>query len=126
MSDISSYNDIKDLEYLKEIPFNFINKQIGILVGVNMSEMLQPIEIVEGPSDQPFAVRYKFGWALLANTCDGISTFANLSCHQIQVKNNEASEQINLFERYCNREFAEKHFEDICNSVEHEKWKQLI
>jgi len=78
MSDSPSYNDIKDLEYLKEIPFNFINKHIGILVGVNMSEMLKPIEIVEGPSDQPFAVRYKFGWALLGNTCDGITTFSNL------------------------------------------------
>src|SRR5215469_4275829 len=63
--DIPNKRDIQNLSHLKNIPFNFINKRVGILIGVNHAHILKPLEVVEGYYNQPYAIRYKQGWSLI-------------------------------------------------------------
>ena len=117
-----SHEDISGLDYLQQIPFKFIDAKIGILIGMNKSEMLKPHEIIEGPYNYPFAVRYSLGWTIQGNTPDGIPSFMNLRCHRTQILENDD----NLFEKYCQREFSEKDSEEICESVEDKKFKEQV
>src|SRR5678815_3631176 len=122
MEESPSIKDINGLEYLSHVPFNFIESKIGLLIGMNQSKLLKPIEVVEGHYNSPFAVKYLFGWALQGSTPDGIPAFMSLRCHKTQIQ----QEDDNLLEKYCSREFSEKNPEQVCESVEDLKWKNKV
>jgi len=126
--DTPSKDKVKDLEYLSDINFNFIDSEIGILVGMNASELMKPLEIRQGPEkNQPFAVKYKLGWSILGTTIEGIPSFANLKCHRIQIDEIEDIEnQNNILEKYVKREFADKNPEEITESIEDKRWKNKV
>ncbi len=63
--DTISESNVKGYSYLNGVPFNFIDAEICLLVGINHPSIIQPLEIVRGPNeDDPYATRHKHGYAL--------------------------------------------------------------
>ena len=42
---------------------------IGMLIGRNVPTAFQPINIIYGGTDEPWAEEYKFGWTIIGNVC---------------------------------------------------------
>eukprot|EP00095_Tigriopus_kingsejongensis_P008157 snap_masked-scaffold735_size104922-processed-gene-0.5 protein:Tk08157 transcript:snap_masked-scaffold735_size104922-processed-gene-0.5-mRNA-1 annotation:"rna-binding protein 14-like isoform x3" len=62
--DIPGPNDIADFPSLKDIPFNFVKADVGLMIGINVPEALRPLEVVNGDDHGAYASRHKLGWAL--------------------------------------------------------------
>ena len=62
--DVPKQEDIKDLPYLNEINFNFVNADIGLLVGSNLPSIIKPLKIVDRGENEPYASLHKHGYAL--------------------------------------------------------------
>ena len=62
--DSPSEKDVTNIQFQRDIPFQFINEKIGILVGMDMPEILEPLETVKSNRKGPYASRHHFGWAL--------------------------------------------------------------
>lgn len=43
--------------------------KIGMLIGRNIPTAFQPISIIYGKENQPWAEEYKFGWTIIGNVC---------------------------------------------------------
>ena len=51
-------------EVAKEIPPYFQHLGIGLLIGANCSEALQPLQVIPVNGDSPYAVLHKHGWTV--------------------------------------------------------------
>ena len=56
--------DVSPYESIRELPFNFIDRKIGILIGMNLPQLAKPLEIVNTSDSGIFAIRYLLGWAV--------------------------------------------------------------
>jgi hypothetical protein len=56
--------DVDRWQHLKGIQVQEIDAGVGLLIGSNVPEVLQPIEFRESKDGGPFATRTKFGWVL--------------------------------------------------------------
>lgn len=83
--DSPSREHIKNYSHLKDVPFEFIDKKIGILLGMKMPELIKPLEVVSGKSGEPYASLHQFGWAL--NGPVGAVIDKRSMCHRIKIKN---------------------------------------
>lgn len=57
----------KDLErwpYLKEVCLPSIKAEIGLLIGANVPEVMEPWQVISSRDNGPFAVRTKLGWTV--------------------------------------------------------------
>jgi hypothetical protein len=62
--------------------------EIGILIGSNCPEALQPLQVVPSSGRGPFAVRYQFGWTV--NGPVHVKTDSNgVTCHRILISDIE-------------------------------------
>lgn len=50
--------------HLKNLPFEIIEAPVGLLLGMNASDALRPLEVVKGEDNSPFGIRYQHGWAI--------------------------------------------------------------
>ena len=64
INDSPRYSDIENSEHLKNIPFNFISRSIGLLVETNAVDIIMPLETVSGSKNEPYVTRHLFGWAV--------------------------------------------------------------
>lgn len=80
--DLFRQDILKNYPHLRNVPFKFIEKNIGLLIGMNMPEMVKPLEIVDGAWNDPYASRHRLGWALNGptNVMGG-----KHSCHRTKV-----------------------------------------
>ena len=62
--DVPLPEEIKQENHLNDIPFKFIDKPVGILIGMSEYELLIPQESVYSLPRKSFAVRYKLGWSI--------------------------------------------------------------
>ena len=63
---IATQKDVDRLTYLQglQLPRALDNGEINLLIGVDVPEALQPVEIRKSRNGGPFAVQTRFGWAL--------------------------------------------------------------
>jgi hypothetical protein len=61
---IAHQEDVDRWQHLKGIQVQEIDAGVGLLIGSNIPEVLQPIEFRESKDGGPFATRTKFGWVL--------------------------------------------------------------
>lgn len=64
IDDSPKSSDLKKLPEFGNIPFQFINCKIGILIGMNFPEIIKPLHIKESSKNGPYASKHIFGWAL--------------------------------------------------------------
>ena len=43
--------------------------EIGLLIGRNVPAAFQPISVVSGNEEEPWAAQYKFGWTIIGRVC---------------------------------------------------------
>lgn len=101
--DSPSYEDIKNEKDFEEIPFDFINSKIGILIGMNEPDIIKPLQVVQPRNDGPYASRHKLGWALNGPICGSATT---IQC--LRTKTQEVLELEDKFDRVFNVDFREE------------------
>lgn len=117
--DLATQCDIQRWPHLKDIPLVETNVDVGILLGVNNTQALKPIEVVEGNAHEPFAVRYKLGWAVcgrLNSSSDDCSIKANLTKVDLSAK----------IETFFNQEFVDSNSTDLGPSMEDKLWEKRV
>jgi hypothetical protein len=102
---VPNQRDVNRWPHLKGINIPRIDAEVGLLIGSDVPEVLQPREVRESKDGGPFATRTIFGWVLNGplgrNDC------------QIPTANFvQANAQLNQqFEQFCNREFDDSIYE---------------
>ena len=119
--DSLKYDDVKSFTALKNVPFKFKNVKIGLLIGLNVPELIKPLEIVNTTKDGPYASKHLFGWAFNGPVP---GTSWSTSCFRTELESDykELDRKIN---NYFARDF-EDHYDDTTTSVEDEVWKQKV
>ena len=51
--------------------------KIGMLIGRNVPTAFQPLSIIYGDEEEPWAEEYKFGWTVIGRVCLGQKTLTN-------------------------------------------------
>lgn len=52
------------LEHLNGVPFNFIDSNVSMIIGMNRPEQMKTFQIIEGQENGAYASLHKLGWAL--------------------------------------------------------------
>ncbi len=50
--------------YLKDVGLPSIEAEIGLLIGANVPEIMEPWQVISSKDNGPFAVRTKLGWTV--------------------------------------------------------------
>ena len=50
--------------YLDDVPFNFVETKVSLLIGMDRAEMMKPLKVVDGPHNSSYATLHQLGWAL--------------------------------------------------------------
>ncbi len=114
-NDVVQPKDVEPYNYLHNVPFNFVDSSIGILIGNNVPEIMRPLEVIGGPVNQPFASRHSLGWAFNGPINQ---TGRKVISNRTFTRGSYFDEMI---ENYVSREF-----DDFANekapSIEDQKW----
>ena len=102
---IGKEEDIHRWPHLKGLSLPEIDAEIGLLIGSDVPEALQPIEVRPSENGGPFATKTVFGWVLNGPLGRSKSTIPTANF----VHSNDALER--QFYDYCNREFNDSNYE---------------
>ena len=122
--DSPSCDDVRKIEEFNDIPFNFINSKIGILIGMNEPEIIKPLQIVQPNENGPFVSRHKLGWAI-----NGPINGSSFSAQCLRTKTREAADLESNFDKVFNADFCEE--KDKARppkylSPDEERWLQFV
>lgn len=117
MVDSPSKQDVEGETHLNDIPFHFLGKPIGILIGMRQSKLMIPLEVVYSENKKTFAVRYSLGWSLAGTIYTPDLLQQRRHCHLLRV-----DEQLN---QLYNDEFRCEGSEDLLPSKEERRWEQI-
>ncbi|XP_059093458.1 uncharacterized protein LOC131888586 [Tigriopus californicus] len=109
--------------HLSDIPFVFIDANVGLLLGANSPEALKPLEIVSGPVGTPYASKHKLGWAL-----NGPIGTRRMSGRQVKVNSVQADYQgidKELRQMYSN-DFRDIGEDELGPSAEDKVWLKKV
>ena len=105
-SDIPSYDHIEKYSHLKEIPFEFLNSEILLLIGMSAFNLMKPLQLIHSENDSdPCAMLTPLGWALIGSIIDRESNVVN--CNNIIVKDQNGETIENYFESVFSRDFID-------------------
>ena len=62
--DVAKQRETEQYEHLRDVPFKFLDENVGLLLGVNIPSVMKQLEIVDGSPDDPFASRHLLGWVV--------------------------------------------------------------
>ena len=101
-NDAAKQEDVDRWSHLAGITIPKIRTNVGLLIGNDHSEIMEPIEIKRGSQGGPYAVRTSLGWVLngplrLDNAGGGNKSTVNF----IRADENLSQQ----FKDFCNREF---------------------
>ena len=97
VDNIARQRDVDRWEHLRGIHVREMNSEIGLLIGNDAPEALQPIEVRQSENSGPYATRTVFGWAING-------PLGRVGAHRSTANFIEA-ELNQQFERFCNLEF---------------------
>lgn len=63
-NDLVSEEEIRSWAHLADIPFEFIDTDVGLMLGANAIEAIKPLKIITGQEGKPYAARHKLGWSV--------------------------------------------------------------
>ena len=71
-SDITTPDIVRQWDHLKDVADEVHYRSdidIGMLIGRNVSTAFQPLKVIYGEADEPWAEKYKFGWTIIGPVC---------------------------------------------------------
>ena len=120
--DVLKQEDLRNWKHLEGIPFQLVDAEIGLLLGMNALDVLKPLEVVSGSDQEPFAIRHKLGWAFYGpksrNTIP--SLISRISVNRIKVETDQMIRQ--MFEQ----EFPDDADSSLAPSIDDLKWKRRV
>ena len=120
---ITKQDDIENWSYLHgvTVPKALKDQDVGLLIGVDVPEALEPEEIKRAQDGGPYAVKTKFGWTL--NGPLGRYGKEHKQCYLVpSYENDDMLEK--QFKQYINRDFCES-TTDNCKTMSMEDKKAL-
>ena len=102
---IANQHDVDRWPHMKGIKIPSIDAEVGLLIGSDVPEVLQPREVRGGTDGGPFATRTIFGWVM--NGPLGRKGNQTPTANFIQ-GDAQLSQQ---FQQFCNREFSDSIYE---------------
>ena len=122
--DVPMYKDICKNAQLKNIPFKYINAEIGMLIGMNVPELLFPLETIpkyrELQPNDPYATLHKFGWALQGPT-KGPPEDGKARCNRIVAEAEENMDE--KLARFFDQDFKDSCDESLGPSIQDNLWQ---
>ncbi|XP_047741664.1 uncharacterized protein LOC125179586 [Hyalella azteca] len=116
--DIPSSQDVLNYDYLRDVPFNFVDAEVNILIGMNNPGLLKCLKIVDGGWNQPFASLHWLGWALNGPVRRAQATSA---CKRTNIINSVEND----LEIMYSRDFAEPE-DGVSMSMEDLAWERKV
>ena len=99
---LATREDIDKWTYLSDIRIDRIDEEIGLLIGCDVPEVLEPIEIRKSKDGGPYATKTIFGWVV--NGPLGRNATSERTTNFVQATDAKLE---NLFEEFCNMEFTD-------------------
>lgn len=118
-SDIPSYDDVRKFPHLSDVPFDFIEADIDVLIGMNVPGLVKSYATVDGSWSEPFASLHWLGWAL----CGPVNRGRVISSCKRTLSNSFEIEQ--NIDKLFSGDFVES-AEDDKSSVEDEIWLDKV
>lgn len=65
---------VKEWDYLKEVKLTHIDADIGLLIGMNAPQTIEPWKVINSQGNGPYAVKTRLAWVVneLLNGCSGM------------------------------------------------------
>jgi hypothetical protein len=80
--DVLLKSDVESYDHLKQVPFEFIDGNIDILIGANCPNLIKSTETISGGENEPFATKHELGWAVTGPV--GYREGSDVFCHRIK------------------------------------------
>ena len=91
--DIATPEIAREWKHLEEIAHHIHHRpdiQIGMLIGRNVPTAFQPLNIIYGDENEPWAEEYKFGWTIIGKVCLEEET-PNVTVNRVSVIDEDVS-----------------------------------
>ena len=85
-SDIATPDIVRQWDHLKDVADEIHYRsdiEIGMLIGRNVPTAFQPLKVIYGEADEPWAEKYKFGWTIIGPVC--LDKAKSQECNSISV-----------------------------------------
>lgn len=117
---VPTAGDIEGRDYLTKVPFNFIDKEIGIILGSRHSGLMINQEVIQKGFEDPYAFKCRLGWALAGiireDNENKVSTCALTNLMKVESK----------IDALFAREFQNEDSFHKMPSQEDKEWKNVI
>ena len=121
VEDSPHQSDTSAFEKLEKLPISYENKKIGILIGMQRSDVLLPLQVISTTKKGPYATRHIFGWAI-NGTVGGIPRSGAKVFHTFAQLDNTIEESFNAV---FARDFIEVD-EKQQPSIEDQRWLNIV
>ena len=119
--DIPSRSEIDAFPFLNEVPFQYVDADVGLLIGINVPEALKPLEIVDNDSHEPYASRHRLGWALNGPLW---GQKKETHVHRIQVEDRNTLED--KLQCMWNHDYKDNSANEKSMSLEDKQWERKV
>ena len=122
--EIISNEDLKQWSYLKGLYLPRIDSDIGLLIGINASKVMEPYEVIPSEGDGPFAVCTKLGWVVNGPLSLADIDYESSNCMVVQVNRMEVTYAPTLQDQlieYFNYDFSERSVDDVQEYSQNDK-----
>ena len=85
-SDIATPDIARQWDHLKNVADKIHHRpdvEIGMLIGRNVPTAFQPLKVIYGEADEPWAEMYKFGWTIIGPIC--LDKAESRECNNVSV-----------------------------------------
>ncbi|KAI2644916.1 DNA repair protein RecO [Labeo rohita] len=108
---IPKQSDIQRWPYLQEVSLPEIEADVGLLIGVNCSRVMEPLHIINGQDGGPYAVKTAIGWVVNGPVRKDLNDSENEPSH-FSVNRISLMEIEKLLVQQYNTDFPERKYDD--------------
>ena len=114
--------DIEGWPNIRDLPFNFVDADVGLILGINAPEAIKCLEIVNSVVNGPYATKHKLGWAVNGP----LSTRQHFETHMHRIKVEKLEDIESKLRNMYSHDFADSNIDELGPSVEDKMWKKRI
>jgi hypothetical protein len=105
-NDIITESEVNQWEHLKGIPFNVVNSEVELLIGVDVPKAMEPWDVIRTEDEGPYAVKTALGWVINGPIFSESET--NMKLNFIKADNLE-----DMLIKSYNTDFSERLIDDV-------------
>lgn len=114
--------DIEGWPNIRDLPFNFVEADVGLILGINAPEAIKCFEIVNSVENGPYATRHKLGWAVNGP----LSARQHFETHMHRIKVEKLADIESKLQNMYSHDFPDSNLDELGPSVEDIMWKKRI